>query len=36
MMDGGSGELDLGSDHNLIRCKVRTGRVEKGISVFHI
>ena len=32
MMVEDSGELNLGSDHNLIWCEVRTGRLEEGTS----
>ena len=32
MMVEGSGELNLGSDHNLIWCEVRTGRLLEGTS----
>ena len=32
MMVEDSGELNLGSDHNLIWCEVRTGRLEEGMS----
>ena len=27
-----TGELNLGSDHNLIWCEVRTGKLEEGMS----
>ena len=27
-----SGEVNLGSDHNLIWCEIRTGRLEAGTS----
>ncbi len=32
MMVEDSGELNLGSNHNLIRCEVRTDRLEEGTS----
>ena len=36
MMVEDSGELNLGSDHNLISCEVRTGRLEEGTSDPHL
>ena len=36
MMVEDSGELYLGSDHNLIWCDVRTGRLEEGMSNPHL